>query len=267
MTTSAPQVSGLASWTAMSSNGVLVLLRHGESVWNAENLFTGWVDVPLSETGRAGGPPRRRAAGRGRPAARRRAHLAAAPRDLHRQPRPRRLRPALDPGPPRLAAQRAALRRAAGQGQEADARRVTARSSSCSGAAPTTCRRRRSSRTRSSPRPATRATPTSAPTMPATECLADVVARFLPYWERPIVPRPAGRQDRAGRRARQLAARARQAPRRDLRRRHRRAEHPHRASRCATTSTTTCGRPTPAAPTSTRRPPQAAIAAVANQGR
>ncbi|MGI5125948.1 phosphoglyceromutase [Pseudonocardia sp. CA-107938] len=29
----------------------LVLLRHGESVWNAENLFTGWMDVPLSETG------------------------------------------------------------------------------------------------------------------------------------------------------------------------------------------------------------------------
>src|SRR3954452_415251 len=31
----------------------LVLLRHGESVWNAENLFTGWVDVALSEKGRA----------------------------------------------------------------------------------------------------------------------------------------------------------------------------------------------------------------------
>jgi 2,3-bisphosphoglycerate-dependent phosphoglycerate mutase len=30
----------------------LVLLRHGESVWNAENLFTGWVDVALSELGR-----------------------------------------------------------------------------------------------------------------------------------------------------------------------------------------------------------------------
>jgi 2,3-bisphosphoglycerate-dependent phosphoglycerate mutase len=29
----------------------LVLLRHGESVWNAENLFTGWVDVPLSDNG------------------------------------------------------------------------------------------------------------------------------------------------------------------------------------------------------------------------
>ncbi|WP_432503722.1 phosphoglyceromutase [Kineococcus arenarius] len=31
----------------------LVLLRHGESEWNARNLFTGWVDVPLSEKGRA----------------------------------------------------------------------------------------------------------------------------------------------------------------------------------------------------------------------
>ncbi|MDR2381138.1 MAG: phosphoglyceromutase [Bifidobacteriaceae bacterium] len=30
----------------------LVLLRHGESEWNAKNLFTGWVDVPLSERGR-----------------------------------------------------------------------------------------------------------------------------------------------------------------------------------------------------------------------
>jgi len=29
----------------------LVLLRHGESVWNAENLFTGWVDVDLSPRG------------------------------------------------------------------------------------------------------------------------------------------------------------------------------------------------------------------------
>jgi 2,3-bisphosphoglycerate-dependent phosphoglycerate mutase len=31
----------------------LVLLRHGESLWNAENLFTGWVDVALSDAGRA----------------------------------------------------------------------------------------------------------------------------------------------------------------------------------------------------------------------
>jgi 2,3-bisphosphoglycerate-dependent phosphoglycerate mutase len=31
----------------------LVLLRHGESTWNAKNLFTGWVDVDLSDKGRA----------------------------------------------------------------------------------------------------------------------------------------------------------------------------------------------------------------------
>ncbi|MFP5218163.1 MAG: phosphoglyceromutase [Actinomycetes bacterium] len=37
----------------------LVLLRHGESQWNKKNLFTGWIDVDLTETGeeqaRAGG--------------------------------------------------------------------------------------------------------------------------------------------------------------------------------------------------------------------
>ncbi len=31
----------------------LVLLRHGESEWNAKNLFTGWVDVGLTEKGMA----------------------------------------------------------------------------------------------------------------------------------------------------------------------------------------------------------------------
>jgi len=30
----------------------LILLRHGNSVWNQENLFTGWVDVDLSDLGR-----------------------------------------------------------------------------------------------------------------------------------------------------------------------------------------------------------------------
>ncbi|MDX9714217.1 MAG: 2,3-diphosphoglycerate-dependent phosphoglycerate mutase [Dissulfurispiraceae bacterium] len=30
----------------------LVLLRHGESIWNKENRFTGWTDVDLSEKGR-----------------------------------------------------------------------------------------------------------------------------------------------------------------------------------------------------------------------
>lgn len=29
----------------------LILLRHGQSIWNKENLFTGWVDIPMSEAG------------------------------------------------------------------------------------------------------------------------------------------------------------------------------------------------------------------------
>lgn len=31
--------------------GSLVILRHGESTWNQQNLFTGWHDVPLSDKG------------------------------------------------------------------------------------------------------------------------------------------------------------------------------------------------------------------------
>lgn len=34
-------------------SSTLVLLRHGESTWNRENLFTGWRDVPLTDTGEA----------------------------------------------------------------------------------------------------------------------------------------------------------------------------------------------------------------------
>ena len=34
------------------NTGKLLLLRHGQSIWNLENLFTGWVDVDLSEQGR-----------------------------------------------------------------------------------------------------------------------------------------------------------------------------------------------------------------------
>lgn len=31
----------------------LVLVRHGQSIWNLQNRFTGWVDVPLTDQGRA----------------------------------------------------------------------------------------------------------------------------------------------------------------------------------------------------------------------
>lgn len=33
--------------------GTLILVRHGQSTWNLENLFTGWTDVDLTEQGRA----------------------------------------------------------------------------------------------------------------------------------------------------------------------------------------------------------------------
>lgn len=37
----------------MSDTATLVLLRHGESEWNASNQFTGWMDVDLTHRGRA----------------------------------------------------------------------------------------------------------------------------------------------------------------------------------------------------------------------
>ena len=37
----------------MTAPYTLILLRHGQSVWNELNLFTGWVDVRLSEQGKA----------------------------------------------------------------------------------------------------------------------------------------------------------------------------------------------------------------------
>jgi 2,3-bisphosphoglycerate-dependent phosphoglycerate mutase len=37
----------------VSRTSILVLLRHGENIWNASNRFAGCVDVPVSELGRA----------------------------------------------------------------------------------------------------------------------------------------------------------------------------------------------------------------------
>ena len=31
----------------------LVVVRHGQSIWNLENLFTGWTDVELTEQGKS----------------------------------------------------------------------------------------------------------------------------------------------------------------------------------------------------------------------
>src|SRR5664279_2988859 len=78
---------------------------------------------PVRE-GRARGAPWRRAADRARPAARHTAHVRATARHPHRPDRAARGRPAVDPGAALLAAERTALRRPAGQEQEADAGRV-----------------------------------------------------------------------------------------------------------------------------------------------
>src|SRR5688572_32183506 len=48
-----PAVSSLHRDSVMTEPvGRLVLLRHGQSTWNLENLFTGWVDVDLTDQGR-----------------------------------------------------------------------------------------------------------------------------------------------------------------------------------------------------------------------
>ena len=36
----------------ISAAHTLVLMRHGQSTWNLENRFTGWVDVPLTDLGK-----------------------------------------------------------------------------------------------------------------------------------------------------------------------------------------------------------------------
>ena len=69
-----------------------MLLRHGESEWNKANLFTGWVDVPLSEKGRAEAARGGELLAEHGPAARRPAHVGAAsgrsPPPSSRWPRP-----------------------------------------------------------------------------------------------------------------------------------------------------------------------------------
>src|SRR5215475_1243925 len=47
----APCVPGSGGADKLSAMSTLVLIRHGESEWNAEGLFTGWVDIGLSGTG------------------------------------------------------------------------------------------------------------------------------------------------------------------------------------------------------------------------
>lgn len=44
-------LSNCCSICSNSDEAALILIRHGESLWNEKNLFTGCVDVPLSKKG------------------------------------------------------------------------------------------------------------------------------------------------------------------------------------------------------------------------
>ena len=205
----------------------LVLLRHGESEWNAKNLFTGWVDVDLTEKGRAeavrGGELlveagllpdvvhtslQRRAITT--------AHLSLDAADRHWIPVKRSWR---------------LNERHYGALQGKDKKQTLEEYGE-----EQFMLWRRSFDT--PPPPLDDADEFSqagdpryadlGDELPRTECLKDVIARFLPYWEAEIVPDLQRGQDRPGRRPRQQPPRAGQAPRRHQRRGHRRAQHPDR---------------------------------------
>ena len=167
----------------------LVLLRHGQSRWNADNLFTGWYDVDLSDQGEA----EARAAG---------GLLAGAPgvdlRVLHTSVLTRAVRTAdLALG----VAGRSWLpvhrhwrlnERHYGALQGKNKKETAAEHGK-----PQVDAWRRSYSTPPPPvKPGSAHHPVGDPryrdvpadVLPTTECLADVVARVLPYWEDAIVP-------------------------------------------------------------------------------
>ena len=204
--------------TAAPRPGTLVLLRHGESEWNKANLFTGWVDVPLSDVGRV-------EAARG--------GELLVEHDL--------LPDVLHTSLLKRAISTAELALAAADRQWIPVRRSWRLNERHYGALQGKDKKqtleqfgeeqfmiwRRSYDVPPPPiEPGSEFDQEGDPRyavgdVPRTECLADVVARFLPYWESAIVP------DLRSGKVVLLAAGAGEAPRRDLRRGHRRTEHPH----------------------------------------
>jgi 2,3-bisphosphoglycerate-dependent phosphoglycerate mutase len=166
----------------------LVLLRHGQSQWNAENLFTGWVDVDLTELGQS--------------EADQAGHLLAAEtgldlRVLHTSLLTRAIRTAelaLEAaGRPWLPVRRhwRLNERHYGALQGKNKKDTTAEHGKEQvdawrrGYATPPPPLRPDSEYAAAGDPRYRDVP--AEVLPATECLADVVARVLPYWEDSIV--------------------------------------------------------------------------------
>ena len=186
----------------------LILLRHGQSAWNIQHRFTGWVDVDLTEQGEAqarrGGRADRRARDRDRSGVR----LGADPRDPHGQSRAGRRGTILGPDGQGLAAERAPLRRPhrphprrgggdPRQGAGADLAPILRRPAAAAGP-------RRRIRLR--PRPSLRRDHAARGRKPEAD--AGAGAALLGERHRPASAR--GR-DRDGRGARQFSARDRQA--------------------------------------------------------
>ena len=176
-----------AAGTAGDPAYTLVLLRHGESEWNAKNLFTGWVDVALNDKGRT-------EAARG---GRLMADAGVLPDVVHTSVLRRAITTAhlaLDAADRHWIDVRRSWRlneRHYGALQGKDKKQTLAEF----GEEQFMLWRR----SYDTPPPAIEAgsefsqdgDPRYAglgADMPATECLADVVARMLPYWEEGVVP-------------------------------------------------------------------------------
>ena len=205
----------------------LILLRHGESEWNAKNLFTGWVDVALTEKGEAeavrGGELLKEA--------------GLLPDVVHTSLQRRAINTAylsLDAAdrhwiPVRRSWRLNERHYGALQGKNkkqtldeyGEEQFMTWRRSFDTPPPPLDDDDEFSQV--GDPRYAG-----LGDELPRTECLKDVIVRMLPYWESVDRPGPAGRPDGPRGRPRQQPARHRQAPRRHQRRGHRRAQHPHR---------------------------------------
>ena len=82
----------------------VVLLRHGESVWNKENLFTGWTDVDLSDKGKQEAKEAGRLLKEQGNTFRHRLHLGVETGNPHAVDRVGRNGPHVDSGSTRLAA-------------------------------------------------------------------------------------------------------------------------------------------------------------------